>query len=88
MIITPRGVEPLLKQFQGTVSPDTTTSLTSPLEESRDTVTRYNYSLLMPEICLVTLPLLLVYQDRLQTLLQAFLDMPKLLQLLDLSESI
>ena len=36
----------------------------------------------MPEIGPITLPLLLVDQDRFQALLQAVVDIPKLLQLL------
>ena len=42
----------------------------------------------MPEVGLVPFPLFLVDQDGFQTLLQAFVDIPKLLQLLDLLVSI
>ena len=37
---------------------------------------------------LITFPLLLVEQEKFQTLLQAFVDIPKLLHVLDLLESI
>ena len=58
-----------------------------PLEESRGTIARHNYCVPMPEVGLVTLPLLLVDQDRFLTLLEAFVDIPRLLQVLDLLES-
>ena len=48
----------------------------------------HDYLVVMPEMTLVTLPLFLVDRDRLQTLLQAFVDIPKLIQVLDLLESI
>ena len=62
--------------------------LTGPLEECRDTVAGHDYPVLMPEVGLVPLSLLLVDQDGFPTLLQAFVDIPKLLQVLDLLESI
>ena len=51
-------------------------------------VARHDYPVLMPEVGLVPLPLLLVDQGRFQTLLQAFVDIPKHLQVLDLLDSI
>ena len=65
-----------------------TTRLMGPLEKCRDTVARQDYPVLMPEVGLVPLPLLLVEQDGFQTLLQAFVDVPKIFQLLHLLESI
>ena len=59
-----------------------------PLEECQDTVARHDYPVIMPEVGLVTLPLFLVDQHGFQTLLQAFVDVPKLFQVLHLSESI
>ena len=65
-----------------------TTGLMGPLDECRDMVARHDYPVLMQEVRLVPLPLLLVDQDRFQTLLQAFVDVPTLLQALDLLECI
>ena len=62
-----------------------TTGLMGPLEECRDTVARQDYPVL---IGLVPLLLFLVNQDGFQTLLQAFVDVAKLSQVLQLSESI
>ena len=55
LIVTPRRVEPLLKQLQGTVSSNMTTRLMDLLEECWDTVARYDYPVLMPEVGLVPL---------------------------------
>ena len=65
-----------------------TTTLMGPLEECRDTVARYDYPVVMPEVGLVPLPLFLVDQNGFQTLLWAFVDVPKLPQALELLESI
>ena len=59
-----------------------------PLEECGDTVARQDYPVLIPEVGLVPLPLFLVDQDGFQTLLQAFVDVFKFLQVLDLFDSI
>ena len=88
LVVRPRRVEPLLEQPQGTVSSHMTTRLMGSLEECRDTVPRHDYPVLMPEVGLVTLPLVLVDQGGFQTLLQAFVDVPKLFQVLHLLESI
>ena len=52
------------------------------------TVTGYDDSVLVPEVSLVPLPLLLVDREGLQALLQALIDISKLLQVLSLLESI
>ena len=88
LIVRPRRVEPLLEQLQGTVRSHMTTRLMGPLEECRDTVARYYYPVLMPEVGLVPFALFLIDQDGFQTLLQAFVDIIKVLQVLDLFESI
>ena len=88
LLVRPRRVEPLFEQPQGTVPSHMTTGLIGPLEECRDTVARHDYPVLMPELGLVPLPLLLVDQGVFQTLLHAFVDVPKLLQVLNLLESI
>ena len=88
MVITPRSVEPSLEQLPGTVSSNITTGLMGPFEESRDPVARYNNQVFMPQVGLVSFLLLLVDRDRFQTLLWAFIDIPKLLQVLNVSESI
>ena len=51
-------------------------------------VARHDYPVLMPEVDLVTRILLLVDQDWFLTLLQVFVDIPKIPQVLDLLESI
>ena len=88
LIVTPRRVEQLLEQPQSTVRSNMTTRLMRSLEECRDTVAKHDYPVLMPEVGLVPFPLCLVDQDGFQTLLPAFVDVPKLLQVLDLFESI
>ena len=87
-MIRPRRVEPLLEKPQGTVGPHMTTGLMGPLEERQNLFPRHDYPVPMREVGLVPLPLYLVDQDGFQTLLQAFVDIPKLLQVLHLSESI
>ena len=87
LIVSPRRVELLLEQLEGTVRSRMTTGLMGPLEECRDTVARHDYLVLMPEVGLVTLPLVLVDQGGFQTLLQAFVGVPKLFQVLRLLES-
>ena len=82
LIITPRRVTPLLEQLQGTVRSHMTTRLMCPLEECPNTVARHDSPVLMPEVGPVRLPLLLVDQGGFQTLLQAFVDVPKLFQVL------
>ena len=88
LMVTPRRVEPLLQKLQGTVSTNITSGLMGSIEECRDTIARHNYPVLMPEVGLVPLPLLLVDQDGFQTLLPTFVDIPKVLQVLYLLESI
>ena len=80
LVVCPRRVKPLLEQPQGTVSPHMTTGLMGPLEDCGLTVARHDYPVLMPEVGLVPLPLFMVDQDGFQTLLQAFVDVPKLSQ--------
>ena len=58
------------------------------LQESRDRVAIHYYPVLIPDICLVKLPLLLVDKDSFQTPLQAFVDVFILLQVIDLLQSI
>ena len=65
-----------------------TTRLMGQLGESCDTVATHDYRVLMPEVGLFRLALFLVDQNGFQTLLQAFVDIPKLLQVNDLLESI
>ena len=55
-----------------------TTRLMGPLEEGRDTVTRHDYPVLMPEVGPVPLAFFLVDRDGFQPLLQAFVDVLKL----------
>ena len=74
--------------MQGMVSPNVTTRLMGPLEECRYMVARHNYLVVMPEVGLVPLSLLPVDQDGFQTLLQAFVYILRLLQVLNLLESI
>ena len=88
LVISPRRMEPLLEKPQGTAGPHMTTGLMGPLEQPLDCVARHDYPVLMPEVGLVSFPLFLVDQDGFQTLLHAFVDIPKLLQVLHLSESI
>ena len=88
LVVCPRRVEPLLELPLGTAGPHMTTGLMGPLQECRDTGARHDYPVLMPEVGLVPLPLFLVDQDGFQTLLQAFVDVSKLFQVLHLSESI
>ena len=77
LVVSPRRVEPLLEQLEGTVCSHVTTGLVGPLEECRNTVARQDYLVLMPVVGLVTLPLVLVDQSGFQTLIQAFVDVPK-----------
>ena len=88
LIVSPGRVEPLLEQLQGTVHSHMTTGLMGPLEKCRDTVARHKYPVLMPEVGLITLPLVLVDQGGFQTLLQALVHVPKLFQVLHLLDSI
>ena len=64
-----------------------TTRLRGPLEQSQNTA-KHDSPVLLPEIGLFTFPLLLVGQDRFEMLPQAFVDIFKFLQVLDLLESI
>ena len=68
VLATPRRVEPLLEQLEGTVRSNMITRFMGPLEECRDTVARHNYPVLMPEAFLVLLPLFLVDQGGFQML--------------------
>ena len=88
LVISPRRVEPLLEKPQGTAGPHKTTGLMGPLEERQDSVATHDYPVLMPELGLVPFPLFLVDQDGFKTLLQAIVDIPELLHVLYLSESI
>ena len=65
-----------------------TPRLMGPLEQRWDSVTRYHDAVLVPEIGLVPLPLFLVDGEGFKALLQALVDIPKLLQVLRLLESI
>ena len=65
-----------------------TSRLMGPLEECWDTVARHECPVLMPEVSLVPLSLLLVQKDGLETVLQVFVDIPKLFQVLHLLEPI
>ena len=87
-MVTQRRGEPLLEHRQGVVRSNMTTRLRGPLEECGDTVARHDYPVLMPEVGLVPLPLFLVDQNGFQSLFQAFVDVLKLLQVLDLFDSI
>ena len=88
LVMSPRRVEPLLEKPQGTIGPHMTTGLMGLLEESRNSVARHDYPVLMPKVGLIPFPLFLVDQDGFQTLLHAFVDIPKLLQVPHLLESI
>ena len=65
-----------------------TTGLMRPPEESQNTVRRQNYPVFMLEIGHISFLLFLVDRDRFQTFFHAFVDISKLLQLLNLLESI
>ena len=82
LIITPRRVEPLFEQLQGTVITNRTTALMGPFEESQKTLARLDYQVFMPDIGLIAFLLLWADQDRFGTLLQAFVDTSKLPQVL------
>ena len=88
LILTPRRVEPLLEQLQGIVRSSMTTRLMGPIEECQDTIARHDYPVRIPDVGLVRLPLFLVDQDGFRKLLQAFVNVSKLLQVLDLLDSI
>ena len=88
LVVRPRSVEPLLEQPQGTVSIHMTTGLIGPLQQRWDSVTRHHDAVLVPEVALVPLPLVLVDQEGFKAFLQALVDIPKLLQVLRLLESI
>ena len=53
-----------------------------------NSVTRHHDAVLVPEVALVPLPLVLVDQEGFKAFLQALVDIPKLLQVLRLLESI
>ena len=59
-----------------------------PPQKRWDTVTVYRDAVFVPEVALVPLPLLLVDQEGFKALLQALIDIPKLLQVFCLLESI
>ena len=63
-----------------------TIGLMGPFEKSQNTVTRYDNLVFMQEVGPITFPVLLVDQDRFQALLKAFVDIAKLLWVLNLSE--
>ena len=88
MVVSPRSVEPLLEQPQGTVSTHMTTGLMGPLQQRWDSVTRQHDAVLVPEVALFPLPLVLVDQEGFKAFLQALVDIPELLQVLRLLESI
>ena len=83
-----RSVEPLLEQPQGTVSTHMTAGLMGPLQQRWDSVTRHHNTVLVPEVALVPLPLVLVDQEGFKAFLQELVDIPELLQVLRLLESI
>ena len=59
-----------------------------PLQQRWDSVTWYHDAVLVPEVALVPLRLILVDQEEFKAFLQALVDIPKLLQVLRLLESI
>ena len=65
-----------------------TAGLMGPLQQRWDSVTGYPDAVLVPEVALVPLPLLLVDQEGFKALFQALIDIPKLLQVFRLLESI
>ena len=87
-IVRPRRVEPLLEQLQGTFRSNMTTRLMGPLEECRMWSLGTTIRSSCQNVGLVPLPLLLVDQGGFQTLLQAFVDAPKVFQVLRFLESI
>ena len=83
LVVSPRSVEPLPEQPQGTVSTHMTAGLMGPLQQRSDSVTGYHDAVLVPEVALVPLPLILVDQEGFKAFLQALVDIPKLLQYSD-----
>ena len=65
-----------------------TAGLIVPLTQRSDSVTGYQDAVLVPEVALVPLLLLLVDQEGFKAFLQALVDIPKLLQVLHLLESV
>ena len=65
-----------------------TARLMGPLQQRWDSVTGYHNAVLVPDVPLVPLLLFLVDQEGLKVILQALVDIPKLLQVLRLLESI
>ena len=59
-----------------------------PLQQRWDSVTRYHDAVLVPKVALVPLPLILVDQEGFKAFLRPLVDIPKLLQVLRLLESI
>ena len=88
MVVSPRSVEPLLEQPQGTISSQMIAGLMGPLQQRWDSVTRYHDAVLMPEVALVPLPLILVDQEGFKAFPQALVDILKLFQVLRLLKSI
>ena len=88
MVVSPRSVEPLLEEPQGTVGTHMTAGLMGPRQQRLNSVTRQHDAVLVPEVALVPLPLILVDQEGFKAFLQALADIPKLLQVLRLLESI
>ena len=82
LVVSPRSVEPLLEQPQGTVSTHMTAGLMGLLHQRWDSVTRHRDVVLVLEVALVPLPLILVDQEGFRAFLQALVDIPKLLQVL------
>ena len=65
-----------------------TAGLMGPFQQRWDSVTGYHDAVLVPEVALVPLPLILVDQEGLKAFLEALVDIPKLLQVLPLCDSI
>ena len=77
MVVSPRSVEPLLEEPQGTASTDMTAGLMGPLQQRWDSVTGYHDAMVVQEVTLVPLPLILVDQEGFKAFLQALVDIPK-----------
>ena len=65
-----------------------TAGLMGPLQQRWDSVTGYHDEVLVPEVALVPLPLFLADQEGFKAFHQALVDIPKLIQVLRLLQSI
>ena len=77
--MTPRSEKPVFEPPKGMVSPEMTTGLMGPLKGGQNLFAGCDNVIFIPEIVLVLFALLLADQDRLETLLKVFVDIPKLL---------